>query len=171
MINLFCWQLLVLLFVVNRGIRSTIWQKFRHNHRFFIERTRSPDYHEELKRSTFCLCPLGWAPWSPRIVESVVFGCVPVIIADKIILPYSHIIDWSKISIIVAEKDVGKLGKILNKISTTNLTDIQQNLWNLEYRKALLYMDPITKGDATWQVFELLSRRLNTSSSNRYLIA
>jgi hypothetical protein len=147
--------------VIGRGIRSTIWQKFRHNHRFFIERTRSPDYHEEIKRSTFCLCPLGWAPWSPRIVESVIFGCVPVIIADKIALPYSHIIDWSKISINVAEKDVGKLSKILNRVSMTNLTQIQANLWNSDYRKALLYMDPMAEGDATWQVFELLSQRLN----------
>ena len=151
---------------MNRGVRSMIWRRFRHNHRFFIERSRSPDYHLEISRSVFCLCPLGWAPWSPRIVEAVIFGCVPVIIADDIALPYSHLIDWPRISIRVPEKDVGRLGKILDNVSRTNLSSIQENLWNSEYRKALLYMDPLTKGDATWQALELLSRRLTPKRSS-----
>lgn len=146
--------------IYSRGVRSIIWQKFRRDRRFFIKRTRSHDYQLEIQRSVFCLCPLGWAPWSPRIVESVIFGCIPVIIADKIALPYAHIINWSQISITIPEKDVGKLGKILDKVTKTNLSTIQENLWNVKYRQALLYMKPLTLGDATWQVLELLSRKV-----------
>lgn len=98
-------------------------------------------------------------------MESVIFGCVPVIIADKIALPYSHIIDWAQISLTVPEKDVSRLGKILGKVSHTNLSTIQDNLWNKEYRQALLYMDPLTSGDATWQVLELLSRKISRRSN------
>ncbi|KAH7288012.1 hypothetical protein KP509_31G007300 [Ceratopteris richardii] len=146
--------------VYSRGVRSKIWQKFgRHRSRFFIKRDRSSNYQSEIQRSVFCLCPLGWAPWSPRIVESAILGCIPVIIADKIALPYSHVIDWPKISVTVSEKDVGKLGKILDRVIRTNLTTIQENLWNIKYRKALLYMDPLTPGDATWQVLELLAQK------------
>lgn len=155
--------------IYSRGVRTTIWRKFQRDRRFFIKRTRSPDYQSEIRRSVFCLCPLGWAPWSPRIVESVIFGCVPVIIADNIALPYSHIINWAQISLTVPEKDVGKLGKILEKVSHTNLSTIQKNLWNKKYRQALLYMDPLTSGDATWQILELLSRKLLPKRPNKSL--
>lgn len=152
--------------IYSRGVRSTIWKKFGRDHRFLIKRNRSSDYHSEISRSVFCLCPLGWAPWSPRIVESVIFGCVPVIIADKIALPYSHIIKWSKISVTISEKDVNKLGKILNKITHTNLSTIQGNLWNKKYRQAMLYMDPPSVGDATWQILDLLSRKVTRRSNS-----
>ncbi|KAI5060252.1 hypothetical protein GOP47_0024672 [Adiantum capillus-veneris] len=148
--------------VYSRGVRSTIWQKFGRRRRFFIKRSRSSDYQSEIQRSVFCLCPLGWAPWSPRIAESVIFGCIPVIIADKIALPYAHMINWSKISVTVPEKDVSKLGKILHKVSQTNLSTIQHNLWNIKHRQALLYADPLSRGDATWQVLELLSRKVSS---------
>lgn len=151
--------------IYSRGVRTAIWRKFRRDRRFFIKRKRSAEYQSEIRRSVFCLCPLGWAPWSPRIVESVIFGCVPVIIADKIALPYSHVINWTKISLSVPEKDVGKLDKILEKVSRTNLTTIQKNLWKEDHRRALLYTDPLVNGDATWQIFEQLSRKLIRSSS------
>ncbi|MCO5563493.1 hypothetical protein L7F22_017136 [Adiantum nelumboides] len=150
--------------VYSRGVRSIIWQKFGRHRRFFIKRSRSSHYQQEIQRSVFCLCPLGWAPWSPRIVESVIFGCIPVIIADKIALPYAHIINWPKISVTVPEKDVSKLGKILDKISRTNLSTIQENLWKIKHRQALLYSEPLSRGDATWQILELLSRKVTCRS-------
>ncbi|KAI5060251.1 hypothetical protein GOP47_0024671 [Adiantum capillus-veneris] len=81
---------------------------------------------------------------------------------DKIALPYAHMINWSKISVTVPEKDVSKLGKILHKVSQTNLSTIQHNLWNIKHRQALLYADPLSRGDATWQVLELLSRKVSS---------
>ncbi|KAF9594207.1 hypothetical protein IFM89_028864 [Coptis chinensis] len=135
----------------SKGVRSAIWHKFSRNRKFHLKRERFEGYQTEIKRSVFCLCPLGWAPWSPRIVESVALGCIPVIIADGIRLPCSEIIPWSKISITVAEKDVGKLGKILKHVAATNLTRIQKNLWDPVNRRALLYNDEIQQGDATWQ--------------------
>jgi hypothetical protein len=114
-------------------------------------------------RSVFCLCPLGWAPWSPRIVEAVTYGCVPVIIADNIALPYSHAIDWGAISLTVREHDVPKLYKILVNVAATNLTTIQNNLWKDGNRRALLFTDPPVYGDATWHIFDRLSTRLERS--------
>jgi len=106
---------------------------------------------------------LGWAPWSPRIVEAVTYGCVPVIIADNITLPYSHAIDWSNISLSVREHDVPKLDKILLNVAATNLTAIQRNLWKEENRRALLFTDPLMKGDASWHIFDRLSTKLDRS--------
>ena len=117
----------------------------------------------EIARSVFCLCPLGWAPWSPRLVESVALGCVPVIIADGIQLPFSSTVKWQKISVTVAEKDVGKLDKILKRVAATNLTQIQKNLWDPKTRQALLFNSEVQEGDATWQVLFSLSQKLGRS--------
>lgn len=149
--------------IYSRGIRTVLYKRFSHNRRFFLKRHRAENYQLEMLRSVFCLCPLGWAPWSPRIVEAVTYGCVPVIIADNIALPYSHAIDWGAISLTVREHDVPKLYKILVNVAATNLTTIQNNLWKDGNRRALLFTDPPVYGDATWHIFDRLSTRLERS--------
>ena len=128
-----------------------------------MQRHRFAGYQSEIARSVFCLCPLGWAPWSPRIVESVALGCVPVIIADGIRLPFPSAVRWSEISVTVAEKDVGKLARILQRVAATNLSDIQRNLWDPKTKQALLFNEKIQEGDATWQVLISLSEKLGRS--------
>jgi len=96
-------------------------------------------------------------------VESVALGCVPVIIADGIRLPFSSTVSWSEISLTVAERDVAKLGKILERVAATNLSDIQRNLWDPRTRQALLFNKEMEHGDATWQVMVSLSEKLGRS--------
>lgn len=147
----------------SRGVRTVIWEKYSHDRRFYLRRHRFAGYQSEIVRSVFCLCPLGWAPWSPRLVESVVLGCVPVIVADGIRLPFPDAIRWPEISLTVAEKDVGKLGKILEHVAATNLSTIQKNLWDPSNRRALLFNSQIQQGDATWQVLYALTQKLDRS--------
>ncbi|ESW22141.1 hypothetical protein PHAVU_005G130800 [Phaseolus vulgaris] len=147
----------------SKRVRTQIWRKFNGDRRFYLQRHRFSGYQLEIARSVFCLCPLGWAPWSPRLVESVALGCVPVIIADGIRLPFSSTVSWSEISLTVAERDVTKLGKILERVAATNLSDIQRNLWDPRTRRALLFNNVMEHGDATWQVMVSLSEKLGRS--------
>lgn len=147
----------------SKRVRTAILRKYGNDRRFYLRRHRFAGYQSEIARSNFCLCPLGWAPWSPRLVESVALGCVPVIIADGIRLPFPSAVPWAEISLTVAEADVGKLGDILAHVAATNLTTIQRKLWDPEVRKALLYYDSMQEGDATWQVMEALSGKLDRS--------
>ncbi|KAF5744755.1 glucuronoxylan glucuronosyltransferase IRX7-like isoform X1 [Tripterygium wilfordii] len=147
----------------SKKVRTVIWRKYSSDRRFYLQRHRYAGYQSEIVRSVFCLCPLGWAPWSPRLVESVVLGCVPVIIADGIRLPFPTAVRWSQISLTVAEKDVGKLSSILEHVGATNLTAIQRNLWDSATRRALLFKDTIQQGDATWQILHVLAKRLDRS--------
>ncbi|RZC90995.1 hypothetical protein C5167_028832 [Papaver somniferum] len=149
--------------IYSKGIRTKIWKKFSRNRKFYLKRRRYDGYQSEIVRSVFCLCPLGWAPWSPRLVESVALGCIPVIIADNIRLPYSDKIQWSKISLTVPEKDVNKLATILEHVAATNLTTIQKNLWDPSNQRALLFNEFIQPGDATWQLLDSLSKMLHLS--------
>lgn len=140
-----------------------IWHKFRGDRRFYLRRHRFAGYKLEIARSVFCLCPLGWAPWSPRLVESVALGCVPVIIADDIRLPFPSAVPWPKISLTVGEADVGKLGTILDRVASTNLTAIQRSLWDPRILRALLFNDQVQEGDATWQILRSLAQKLDRS--------
>ncbi|KZV37747.1 hypothetical protein F511_19815 [Dorcoceras hygrometricum] len=146
----------------SKKVRTQIWRKYGNDRRFHLRRRRFAGYQSEIFRSTFCLCPLGWAPWSPRLVESVALGCVPVIIADGIRLPFSSAVPWEDISLTVAEDNIANLGNILGDVAATNLTTIQRNLWDPKIRDALLYHDPIAQDDATWQVLLSLSEKLGS---------
>lgn len=146
-----------------KGVRTVILRNYGNDRKFYLKRHRFAGYQSEILRSTFCLCPLGWAPWSPRLVESVVLGCVPVIIADAIQLPFPSAVPWEEISVTVLEKDVPNLGPILEKVAATNLTAIRRRLWDPRVRRALLFNDPMVQGDATWQVLLALTNKLTRS--------
>ncbi|KAF3554605.1 hypothetical protein F2Q69_00012256 [Brassica cretica] len=155
----------------SKRVRTEIWRSYGSDRRFYLQRQRFAGYQSEIARSVFCLCPLGWtlgwAPWSPRLVESVALGCVPVIIADGIRLPFPSAVRWPDISLTVAERDVGKLGEILEHVAETNLSVIQKNLEDPSVKRALLFNVPPQEGDATWQVLEALSKKLHRSATRR----
>lgn len=96
-------------------------------------------------------------------MESAVLGCVPVVIADGIQLPFSDTVRWPEISLTVAEKDVRNLRKILEHVTATNLSTIQRNLREPAFKRALLYNVPMMEGDATWHILDALSRKLDRS--------
>ncbi|XXG47686.1 hypothetical protein AAC387_Pa02g2287 [Persea americana] len=144
-------------------VRTEIWNRFNLHRKFYLKRKRFAGYQSEIARSVFCLCPLGWAPWSPRLVESVALGCVPVIIADGIRLPFPSSVLWPEISLTVAEHDVGNLDRILEHVAATNLSIIQRNLWDPANGRSLLFNRQIQVGDATWQVLDALSGKLHRS--------
>lgn len=147
----------------SKRVRTEILRKYGNDRRFHLKRHRFAGYQSEIVRSVFCLCPLGWAPWSPRLVESVALGCVPVIIADGIRLPFDSAVPWSEISLTVREKDVAKLGEVLGHVAATNLSAIQRNLWDPKLQRALLFHDDVETGDATWEILVALSGKLDRS--------
>ncbi|XP_023738104.1 probable glucuronoxylan glucuronosyltransferase F8H [Lactuca sativa] len=154
----------------SKRVRTEILQKYGSDRRFYLKRHRFAGYQSEIVRSVFCLCPLGWAPWSPRLVEAVALGCVPVIIADGIRLPLESAVPWPEISLTVEEKDVGNLAGILDYVASTNLSSIQQNLWDRKVKQALLFHDDVEHGDATWHILVALSERLSRSNRRARLL-
>ncbi|KAL5718213.1 hypothetical protein ACHQM5_011142 [Ranunculus cassubicifolius] len=95
-------------------------------------------YALHMKSSKFCICPMGFEVNSPRIVEAIYHECVPVIIADHFVLPFSDVLNWESFSVVVAEKDIPNLKEILRAIPMrrylwmqTNVKMLQKHfLWN-----------------------------------------
>ena len=153
------WPLLIMHFLY-RGARASVWENFKNNPLFDISTDHPPTYYEDMQRSVFCLCPLGWAPWSPRLVEAVVFGCIPVIIADDIVLPFADAIPWEEIGVFVAEEDVPRLDSILTSIPSDVILRKQRLLANPSMKQAMLFPQPAQPGDAFHQILNGLARKL-----------
>ena len=74
-------------------------------------------YNSMLKKSRFCLCPSGYEVASPRVVEAIYAECVPVLISDSYVPPFSDVLNWKSFSVQVEVKDIPNIKKILMGIS------------------------------------------------------
>ncbi|MCO5591760.1 hypothetical protein L7F22_045752 [Adiantum nelumboides] len=85
-------------------------------------------YQDYMKRSKFCLCPGGYEVNSPRIVEAIFNDCIPVIIADGFVLPFSDVLNWNAFSITVMERDIPNLKSILQAVSEAKRQEMQERV-------------------------------------------
>lgn len=74
-------------------------------------------YDSMLKNSKFCLCPSGYEVASPRVVEAIYAECVPVLISDSYVPPFSDVLNWKSFSVQVSVKDIPNIKNILMGIS------------------------------------------------------
>lgn len=54
---------------------------------------------------------------SPRVVESIYAGCIPVIISNGYVLPFSDVLNWKEFSVSVAVEDIPRLKEVLMAVS------------------------------------------------------
>ncbi|XWS47283.1 hypothetical protein CRYUN_Cryun14cG0139200 [Craigia yunnanensis] len=85
-------------------------------------------YMSKLKNSRFCLCPSGYEVASPRIVEAIYAECVPVLISDSYVPPFSDVLNWNSFSVQVAVKDIPNIKKILTGISRRQYLRMQRRV-------------------------------------------
>lgn len=142
------------------GSRQHAARLFSNRTDFFFrsESTQETKYRIEMDSAKFCMFFSGWVPWSGRLAHIIQAGCIPVIIADAIVLPHEDLIDWRSFSIKVSYARLEMLPEILSGISTDSAWELVQNL--LVARQALLYASPPEKGDALHMIFSSLSTRL-----------
>eukprot|EP00050_Salpingoeca_kvevrii_P019248 m.84042 g.84042 ORF g.84042 m.84042 type:complete len:449 (-) comp8328_c0_seq1:133-1479(-) len=96
-------------------------------------------YHHMLLHSKFCLVPRGHRVWSPRLLDAVWFGCIPVIIADGYSLPQATVIPWSEMAVLLPERSLPSLKQLLSALASQSNALARKQALLAQYRHLLTW--------------------------------
>ncbi|KAL8133449.1 uncharacterized protein LOC141712540 isoform X1 [Apium graveolens] len=99
---------------------------------------RSDNYHEDLASSVFCGVMPGDG-WSGRMEDSILQGCIPVIIQDGIFLPYENVLNYKSFSVRIKEDEIPSMMNVLRGINDTEIDFMLENVKKIWQR--FLYRD------------------------------
>eukprot|EP00252_Welwitschia_mirabilis_P006014 TRINITY_DN16670_c0_g1_i1.p1 TRINITY_DN16670_c0_g1~~TRINITY_DN16670_c0_g1_i1.p1 ORF type:complete len:501 (-),score=63.33 TRINITY_DN16670_c0_g1_i1:74-1576(-) len=109
-----------------------------------------------MRSSVFCLSPAGDTPSSARLFDSIVSGCIPVIVSDELELPFEGLLDYRKIALFVSSEDAIQPGWLvghLRSISQKQIAEMRSNL--AKFSKHFQYSSPALPcgpEDLTWRM-------------------
>ena len=107
-------------------------------------------YHSFMLASKFCLCPSGYEVARPRLVEAIYAECVPVILSEGYVLPFSDVLNWDAFSVSVDVADIPRLKEILAAVPEDKYMRLKEGLRVV--RKHFTFNQPARRFD----VFHML---------------
>ncbi|KAL6953063.1 adenylosuccinate synthase [Sarracenia purpurea var. burkii] len=134
------------------GIRQKVAEEFgstpnkegklgkQHAEDVIVTPLRSDNYHEDLASSVFCGVMPGDG-WSGRMEDSILQGCIPVVIQDGIYLPFENVLNYESFAVRISEDEIPDLIKILRGFNETEIEFRLANVWKIWQR--FLYRDSI----------------------------
>ncbi|GLJ40717.1 hypothetical protein SUGI_0841360 [Cryptomeria japonica] len=129
-------------------------------HQYLPKGRKHKSYLNYMNNTKFCLCPSGYEVASPRIVEAIYSGCVPVIISDHYVLPFSDVLSWDTFSVFVPPPEIPNLKNILQSIPTETYVKLHDKV--VEVQKHFLINQPPKKYDMFHMIIHSVwLRRLN----------
>uniref|UniRef100_A0A6Q2Z3G8 Exostosin GT47 domain-containing protein n=1 Tax=Esox lucius TaxID=8010 RepID=A0A6Q2Z3G8_ESOLU len=88
------------------------------------------DYPQILQESSFCVVLRGARLGQATLSDVLQAGCIPVILADSYILPFSEVLDWKRASVVIPEEKLPEMYTILKSIPHRQVEEMQrQTRW------------------------------------------
>ncbi|MCI4383099.1 hypothetical protein PGIGA_G00022410 [Pangasianodon gigas] len=84
------------------------------------------DYPQILQESSFCVVLRGARLGQATLSDVLQAGCVPVIMADSYILPFSEVLDWKRASVVIPEEKLPEMYMILKSIPHRQVEEMQR---------------------------------------------
>lgn len=114
-----------------------------------------------MRSSRFCLHPAGDTPSSCRLFDAIVSHCVPVIISDKIELPFEDDLNYKDFSIFFSSEESIKPGHLLRTLRSIT-RERWLRMWNAlkTVSHHFEYQHPPKKGDAVNMIFKQVQHKV-----------
>ncbi|KAK3001299.1 hypothetical protein RJ639_021943 [Escallonia herrerae] len=117
-------------------------------------------YEEMMKKSKYCICPSGYEVATPRIVEAIYAECVPVLISQHYVIPFSDVLNWDAFSIQVSLSEIPNLKEIL--MGTPEDKYVRMHEGVKQVQRHFLVNDPPKRYDVFHMILHSIwLRRLN----------
>lgn len=125
-----------------------------------MPKNSSFSYKEMMERSRYCLCPSGYEVASPRVVEAIYAECVPVLISEDYVLPFSDVLDWDRFSVRVSVAELPELKRMLTAIGDEGYAALRRGVRQVQ--RHFVVNDPPKRYDVfNMMLHSLWLRRLN----------
>ncbi|CAH1173727.1 unnamed protein product [Phaedon cochleariae] len=108
-----------------------------------VDDEKTYEYPAVLRRSIFCTVFRGERMGQVVLLEAMAANCLPVIVMDGHVMPFSTIIDWKHFSVFVSENHLSTLMEVLNGISEKRIRQMQRTLLHV-YKEYFSSMEKIT---------------------------
>jgi hypothetical protein len=91
------------------------------NWKNIIDETNQKIFLDIMSKSRFTLAPRGYGKTSFRMYEALKLGSIPVYVYDDPWLPYTEILDWNKLAVLININDIPSMYERLCKITDEDI--------------------------------------------------
>ena len=89
-----------------------------------IPESNQKKFIEIMSQSRFTLAPRGYGKSSFRMYEALNLQSIPVYVYDEQWLPYTELLDWKKMAVLIHVKDIPTMYETLQKITDQEVADM-----------------------------------------------
>lgn len=131
------------------------------------------DYPDVLKQGVYCLVVRSARLAQAALLDMLASQCIPIIIADDIVMPFNSHLDWHRLALFVPEEKIRNLLNIIQSVSDERRTELYwQQRWVYErYFSSIEKIVLTTLEIINEKVFPLAARMYEEWNLPEYLVS